>query len=233
MPRIKVYKGRGQTIPVSEAKTATAFKCPFTNTVHNTKRGYVKHLTDLRSSRMHRNARAKVRLRKMEDLWNQTSFEKIVNWVEMNPDVFWQNGKGRSWHGDGKAWDRIRDEFWIRITHLDVRWSESVSNTHSCPRSGVTNWGGRNSDAPRGYPGWQGRIEYQVSHDVPCFGSELLSDTGIHTGTGGGISNNRYGFGVEFFAADWPGLVKGQNWDALRGTENTHTYLGKPDYFRH
>ena len=28
-----------------------------------------------------------------------------------------------------------------------------ISNSHDCPRSGVTNWGGRVPDAPRGYPG--------------------------------------------------------------------------------
>lgn len=231
MPKIKVYKGRGQTIPVTEAKIATAFACPFTNTVHNTKRGYVKHLKSLRTSRMHHNARQRLWQRKMQDLWNQTSFEKIVNWIELNPDVFWQNGKARGWHSDAKTWDRIRDEFWIRITHLDVRWSDHISNTHSCPRGGVTNWG-REEGKPTGYPGWRGRIEYQVSHDVPSFGSNLVAGTGIHTGTGGGISDNRYGFSVEFFAADWPGLVKGQNWDALAGRDLRSVKLGTPVYFR-
>ena len=90
---------------------------------------------------------------------------------------------------------------------------------------------------PRGYPGWGGRIEYQISHDLG-FGSDLMRGIGIHTGTGGGIRDNRYGFDVKFFDSDWPGIAsrrlqmkveavlseRGYGWDQIK--------YGEPRYFR-
>lgn len=142
MPAIQVYKHQGNLpglIPVDEAKTSKAYRYPFTGTIVQTKRAYVKHLRTLRQDRMWENARQRRVNMRLEDLWSQPDFESIVNWVEINSDLFWQNGKKRGWHSDAKKWDAIRDDFYVRITKLELTHSESISNTHDCPHNGVTN----------------------------------------------------------------------------------------------
>lgn len=200
MPRIQVYKDKGKMIPVEQAKLANAFICPWTENLFATKRGYVKHLRDLRETRMHRRAKQNRWQKKFEDFYNQPDFDSVIRWVELNPEFFFdhatKNGFGYNRHADK------RNDFWIRITYLNLRWSDNLSNSHSCPRGGVQNWG-RQPGKPDGYPGWGGSIEFQVSHSLG-FGSDVFRNLGINTGTGGGISDNRYGFEVKFFASDWP-----------------------------
>lgn len=237
MPRIKAYRGAGKIIPVSEARVTTAFRCPWTGKLFSSKKDYLSHLRILRRDRIHAAIRRGITQRQHEDLWAQKSFDDIIAWIERNPDFFFDKA---CWHrGEGRQ-DRIaayRDKFWIKITYLDLQWSDRISNSHSCPRGGVTNWGGRETYAdgttkPNGYPGWGGRIEFQLSHDLG-FGSDVMRSTGIHTGTGGGIKHNRFGFDVRFFESDWPGLdelvvlgrlIEDRSWMRYK--------YGEPLYFR-
>ena len=232
MPAIKAYKHKGTIIPVDQAKLGKAYQCPWTGKIVSTKKSYVKHLSELRSSRMHRRARANRWQRLGEDLWNQMSFEKIVEWVELHPEWFLDAAQRRGFRRDQDRYDRVRSEFSVRVTYLDLRWSNSVSNSHSCPHTGVTNWGAEKENAPRGYPGWQGHIEYELSHELPGFGSDLMEGTRIHIGTGGSTNSTNYGFDVKFFADDWPGLAKGHVWEALKGTDFNSVNIGKKKYFR-
>jgi hypothetical protein len=237
MPAIQAYKHKGNVIPVEEAKVGRAYQCPWTKQLYSTKAAYIKHLKNLRTTRMHRRARENRWQSLGEDLWNQNSFEKIVKWVELHPEWFLDNAKRYGFHSDEKRYDRLRDTFSIKITYLDLYWSDSVSNSHSCPHNGVTNWGGSHlnrdgSMSPRGYPGWSGRIEFVINHEVPGFGSNLMASSRIHTGTGGSGNGLNYGFSVQFFADDWPGLCKGQIWETLKGTDMNRVRIGEPRYFR-
>lgn len=234
MPRIKAYKGAGKIIPIDEAKVATAFRCPWTARIFGGKREYVAHLRDLREKRMHRRARGAVRQRRLEALWDQDGFDLICKWIELNPDFMFETAVQ---NGRNDAAERHRDDFWVRITYLDLLWTDSASNSHACPRGGVTNWGGRRVDrdgnpAPRGYPGWTGRIEYQLSHSLG-FGSDIMRGLGIHTGSGGGTKDNRHGYGVTFFESDWPGLARIATHGRL---SDDHAWkqvkYGTPRYFR-
>lgn len=236
MAKIKVYKSQGVIIPVADAKVATAYKCPWTSKVFATKKAYANHLRVLREDRIHRAIRARIRNKIFEELINLQSFDKIIEWIETHPEFLFD---GIILHGRDKWGERrghLRDKFWVKVTYLDVRWADNVSNSHSCPRSGVTNWGGKGllpggEPAPRGYPGWTGRIEFQLSHDLGI-GSDIMRPLGIHTGTGGGISENRYGYDVKFFDSDWPGLEKVRIFDILKG-ESPKRYLhGEPKYFK-
>jgi uncharacterized C2H2 Zn-finger protein len=236
MPKIKAYKGNGVLIPIEDAKIATAFKCPWTDKIFSTKKSYVTHLKVLREDRIHRAIRARIQRKVFEELTNQDSFEKIIEWIETHPEFFFDRmvHNGRSGWRDRR--EHLREKFWIKLTYLDVIWSESVSNSHSCPRIGVTNWGGRDtlkdgSPAPRGYPGWTGRIEFQLSHELG-FGSDVFRNVGIHTGTGGGGGDNRYGYDVKFFASDWPGLEKNRVFEILKNERPTSFRYGEPKYFR-
>ena len=231
MPRIKAYSGAGKLIPVDEAKVKTAFRCPWTNTVFAAKRDYVKHLSELRTKRIY----AKIAERRhdmlCDDLHNQHSFEDVIRWIELHPDFMWHN-IGHSVRGQP-----MPQGFGVRITYLNLIYSTQVSNSHTCPRGGHTNWSRKNLDPNTGkpmvthYPGWTGRIEYQVmdQHSSVQWGSDAMRSTGILTGTGGGMSRGRYGYGVTFWADDWPSmkmlrsLTEDGSLDDIR--------IGKTDYF--
>lgn len=235
MPRIKAYKGNGKLIPVGEATVVTAFSCPWTGSLFSRKKDYVKHLRYLRTNRMHARIRENARYRKLEDLWNQPSFDDIVGWINRNPEFMFENVLRRGF-GERNI-ERFRNTYWLRITYLSLDWDPSVSNTHSCPHDGVTNWGGRGyyedgTPKPRGYPGWSGRIEWETSHDIG-FGSDPMRDLCIHTGTGGGAGKNRFGYGVSLFESDWPGLRAGMVFDRLSESSLNKRYVyGTPYYFR-
>lgn len=164
-----------------------------------------------------------------DELTNQPSFENIIEWIETHPEFFFD----RIIHNGRAGWrdrrEHLRDKFWIKMTYLDVHWADYVSNSHSSPRNGVSNWG-RDKDKPVGYPGWQGRIEFQLSHDLG-FGSDVFRNVGIHTGSGGGTSDNRYGYDVRFFASDWLGLEKNRVFDILKNERPSSFRYGEPKYF--
>lgn len=204
MPKIKAYKGDGKIIPEDVAKLSTAYRCPWTDKVYGDKRGYLKHLKELRESRMHARARALRRQRIFEELIMQPDLARIIQWIELHPEFFFDNiiSAGRDRWGDRRA--KFRDDFSIKILYFDLRWDNKISNSHSCPRSGVTNWGRYTDDRPSGYPGWQGDIAYQLSHDIGSFG--IFDKVGIHTGTGGGRGNLKCAYDVKLFADDWPGM---------------------------
>jgi len=234
MPKIKAYKGNGAVIPVADAKVSTAFRCPWTNKIFSNKKSYVTHLKVLREDRIHRAIRARIQHKIFEELINQPSFENIIEWIETHPEFFFD----RIIHNGRVGWrdrrEHLRDKFWIKITYLDVSWSETVSNSHSCPRGGVTCWSSHEAKdgRPRGYPGWAGRIEFQLSHDLG-FGSDVFRNVGIHTGTGGGTRDTRYGYDVKFFASDWPGLEKNRIFEILKNERPASFRYGEPRYFRY
>lgn len=200
-------------IPVDEAKKSKAYICPWTKLIYATKRSYVNHLRSLRETRMHKRARDLAFTRRLQDLWNQPDFASIIDWIETNPDVFWTIIDRNCMSSQKKHWAKVRDEFGIKIKYLGVDYSESISNSHNCPHTGVTNWGGdkklpNGSPAPRGYPGFGGTISFKLTHDTPSFCSDLFKKSRIYTGTGGGGGSNVFTYGVSMFLDDWPGLAE-------------------------
>jgi hypothetical protein len=215
MPAIKAYKSKGKIIPVDEAKVGKAYKCPWTEDLFATKKGYVNHLVKLRETRMHKRAKQNIRDKKFAEFYNQPSLKGIVNWVNTNPEFFFDNGYRRAWEHDRERLLKARDEFWVKITYLDLTYSECVSNSHNAPRGKSTNWGRRDKNVPGGYPGFAGNIEFQMSHDIG-FGSDLFRGTGINTGSGSGVGEHRYGFDVRLFLEDFPMLANAIDDDHLR-----------------
>lgn len=160
----------------------------------------------------------------------------IVNWpgfVISNQQRFWDAAGGRctgGWDLVGRWISRRKDAIAVprpvllEFTRVDLHWSPSVSNTHSCPHNGMMNWGSM-SGLPHGYPGWHGHMEWQVAWprelEYLTLGSDLFGgyrQTRVHTGCGGGGNmqhDPRYGctvqtFGreVRIYAADWPGIAR-------------------------
>lgn len=206
MPKIKVYKHDGEAVPVDRAKVATAYECPFTGKIYLTKKSYLLHLKSYREEQIRKINRGKRINDAIVDLNSQPNFNKIIKWIETNSWFFLANAKRHAFHYEYNRWPNPED-FWIKIVCLDLQWSQCVSNSHSCPRNGVQNWS-RHTDIPRGYPGWSGWFEFQTSHDLPGFTSDLFKQTGIHLGCGGGREKNRYGCEVRFYDSDWLALDK-------------------------
>jgi hypothetical protein len=114
-------------------------------------------------------------------------------------------------------------------------YAKSVSNSHSAPWNGKTNWGGQKPDIPRGYPGFDGRIwmifRTEDFNNKPWYGhsSDLIEKTRLYSGSGGaGDYNNPLTRGIfydklrekypgiyplgwdgRFYLDDWPELKVG------------------------
>ncbi len=224
----------------------TAYKSDTDGKIFEDKRKYQNHL---RTLARHRNAQRKLQIAESakDAAWAELyeREQSIDDWMQMvidNQHLFWAEAAEGDWHD----WERVGKKIGrgknamvmpvprvLKITH-SLRWSDSVSNSHSCPRDGMTNWGGREkmadgSPAPRGYPGWTGHIEWLVEwpkeFDGIYLGSDLFARGTFcsgrqraHTGTGGGGGGHfnkefntycqRPGYDFRLFASDWPGLAR-------------------------
>ena len=203
-----------------------------------------KYQNHLRKLARERNTKRKLMVAEAvaNQKWNELyeCEQTIEQWKLMvlgNQDMFWAEAARNNaydWDSVGKTHSRKKNAVvcpvprLLEFTEFSVRWNPNVSNSHSCPHNGVTNWGGKD-DAPTSYPGWSGRVEWIVAWpkewDGFYIGGDLFSGgtfrTGrqrAHTGTGGG-GGMRYSekhkcdvmsFGYDFrlFAADWPGMAR-------------------------
>lgn len=207
MPAIQVYRDGKTMIPVARAQNARAYLCPFTNKIYASKKAYVGHLQKLREQRMLARARKNRIAARENELWSQPTFVDVVKWINLNSDFFWQKFADCDTKYD--QWNKIRDDFSVRVLYLELEYSNHVSNSHSCPHNGVENWR-RESGKPVSYPGWQGRIDFVVSHPLPGFTSNLFDGTRIHLHSGGGNGKGGYRYEVKFFADDWPNIAEWQ-----------------------
>ena len=202
------------------------YKCPFTGNIFEKKDKdkYIKHLEKLRANM--KEDREYKKIKDKFDGWLAAEKEKIthidmiVPWIIENQRYLMKayNAVDPSSNWDGK-FHPATDKF--TKLKLTANYDPSVSNTHTCPHNGVTNWGGRVVGAPRGYPGWHGHIEGSFfrkkdKHRYPI--SALFKLLRLNTGTGGG-GNEEWGYSVEIFLADWPGLAQQLTFEKLRGTK--------------
>ena len=123
-----------------------------------------------------------------------------------------------------------------------------VSNSHDCPISGVTNWGGRDN-LPKGYPGYSGRVWIRYAERV-YDANGLFNATLTYPGTGGWGSyrgpwenichvgyKSSWGKGLDeypepqvyswdyrFFDSDFTGLEQMLMWDVLSDRKSTDTH---------
>ena len=221
----------------------TVWKSDADGKIFEDKAKYQKHLRKLARERRTRR-RLEIEETLKDRIWNELyeceqSVEQWADMVVANQDLFWaEAAKGDPY--DWKIVGQTRKGVvcpvprLLEFTEFDLRWSDSVSNSHSCPHNGVTNWGGRNkmpdgTDAPRGYPGWTGRIGwifawpkewdgYYIGGDLFARGTFSTGRQRAHTGTGGGggmrysekhgcyVMSHAYDFRI--YAADWPGMAR-------------------------
>lgn len=114
-------------------------------------------------------------------------------------------------------WASFSDKFadgdlFTKITFDRAAWSLNLSNSHSCPKGGVQNWGGRETFAdgapkPTGYAGWGTRLHGSLKRNKKLMSSYpysgLFNIVGIYTDTGGG-GNESFGYDAKIWAQEWP-----------------------------
>jgi hypothetical protein len=220
-----------------------------------------KYTAHLRKLARHRNAQRKLTIAEAEKdaVWAELyeREQSIDDWMQMvidNQHLFWAEaalGDPYDWQNVGKKLSRAKDAGAmpiprvLKITHR-LQWNDSVSNSHSCPIGGVTCWSSHEAKdgRPRGYPGWQGQIEWLVEwpkeFDYVYLGSDLFSKGTFrsgrqraHTGTGGGAGGHfnkefntycqRPSYDFRIYASDWPGMAryyeKQKMWKMIGGRE--------------
>lgn len=146
-----------------------------------------------------------------EDLY---SVSMVLDWYATNvfPEIIKYKYYNRyKKHIPEESWAsflRFEDNFYYKHNSIGI-----VSNSHNCPRNGVTNWT-RNPDKPSGYFGVSGFLFFNVdpeeldlcksaAHDG--FLSDHFEIGSLFFGTGGGsFSGGRYQF--RLFLDDWVGL---------------------------
>ena len=175
---------------------------------------YLAHLVSIRTENR-KKWRKKHRLNKF-NTWLTKEKEKLMSvqeieeWFDRNQEFLMRayNNLSSDATWEGKFQPKT-DRFNLTIVATTTA-AVKVSNSHSCPVNGVTNWGRRHADKPTGYPGYTIRTQGLYTKEKPHRGgniSSLFEFINIHLGTGGcsGSNLNYYG---EIFLADWPGLER-------------------------
>ena len=233
----------------------TAYKSEVDGKIFEDKHKYQLHLRKLARVRRERR-RIEINESLKDRIWNEfyEREQTVEDWACMvinHQDMFWAEaaaGDKHDWSIVGKTYKKVVCPVprLLEFTRFDMRWSDSVSNSHSCPHNGVTNFSQsynrqQGKNLPEGYPGWQGRADWIVAWpkewDGHYLGSDLFSHGTFrsgrqraHTGSGGGGGlsySKKYGcyvqscgYDFKIFAADWPGLAryreKQQMWNALK-----------------
>ena len=171
---------------------------------------YKKHLLALRKEMAHTRYLNKVR--KEFSTWLQNEKQQIKDIDDILP-WFLKNQKYIMSAYESMNNDKFRklyDTDVFENLSLNARYSDRVSNSHRCPANGVTNFF-RKDNLPLGYRGYSGHLtgclirEEKNKNSYPV--SSVLTFIGIQTGTGGG-GNESWGYHVEIFLDDWPGIAE-------------------------
>ena len=187
----------------------------------DSKEKYVKHLRGLAIQRAQARKIAKMEADRADFIKRMgntvTSIKELEQFITENWQWFATNGRKHNlWKSNSRDTNK---HTLVGVRFENMRWSDSVSNSHSCPRDGIQNWAqSANSDNPKGYPGWCGHIYFTVNagfsdHTVPRpysgYGSDYFTDTGINTGGGSGGTNCQYD--MKLFASDFPAMTEARN----------------------
>ena len=205
----------------------TAYKCDATGKLFEDKTKYIKHIRKVAAERRaQRKLDAALKTEQQwwhDNFWNRVkSLDQLKAAILQHCDVFAARGVKEYFCGGRR---KLKPTPLVEFNEFSLKFNDLVSNSHSCPVDGVTNWAGKTllkdgSPAPRGYSGWQGRIDYIVqSHkgqtsDYPG-GSDMWVGSRIHTGSGGGGGHRdrdtkflqSFGYDTKLFASDWPAMA--------------------------
>lgn len=165
------------------------------------KTDYTKHLRKLADKRREVKRMEQHKLNRelfLDKMGQVGSFSELEQFIKDNWQFFRLNAQE---HNFGRKFKKGDDEL-ISLSLKINGYNQTLSNSHDCPRKGVTNWGNRDKDAPTSYPGWRGRINFSVTCST-SFGSNYFEGTPICTGSGGGGDESK-SYDLQLWAADFP-----------------------------
>jgi hypothetical protein len=180
-----------------------AYKSDEDGKIFEHKTDYTKHLRKLATVRREKKLRL-MHLANRESFLDKMgqvgSFTELEQFIKDNWSFFRLNAQERN---GGRRFGTKSDNLLGLTLKADI-YCYNSSNSHKSPRKGVTNWGGHRDEdgAPRGYPGWRGRITYSVTSST-TFGSAYFDDTPICTGSGGG-GDGSLSYDLTLWASDFP-----------------------------
>lgn len=90
------------------------------------------------------------------------------------------------------------------VQFINMKFSETCSNSHAAPKGGVTNWY-RDKDLPMSYPGCVGSMKFTAQKWQTDIAFKMFSLLNLHTGTGGARDGHSQ-YNVTIFQSDWPNL---------------------------
>lgn len=198
-----------------------AYKCDTTGKLFEDKAKYVKHIRKIAAQRSWEKRIERANRTEQQwwedNFWNKVrSLDQLKAAILHHRDVF--AARGVKEYSCGRS-SKLKPTPLVEFTTFRLAYSPRVSNSHSCPHNGVTNWGGKEG-RPTHYAGWTGRFDYIVqSHKGQLSSypgsSEMWKGTRMHSGTGGGGGYRdqdknflqSFGFDFRLFAADWPAMA--------------------------
>ena len=189
------------------------------------KKKYQSHLRKLAAQRQQARKIAATKVDRelfLDKIGQVGGIKELEQFIKDNWKWFFANGVEQNvWRSRGKAHGMHEH---VEVSFGQVRWSNSVSNSHRCPRNGVTCWSSTEAKdgRPRGYPGWTAQLKIHVRtpqstyrkeiYAEDGFGSDYFNQTPVNTGGGGGGGKKdgvvSYSYSVELFAADFPVMAE-------------------------
>lgn len=176
----------------------SAYKCDTTGKLFDDKGKYIKHLRKIAKKNLYEKRVLKVKKTPewwQENVWNKIkSISQLTRFITENNHLFVDR--------------RSLDSKIVSVNFSQLNFSEHISNSHSCPHNGVTNWLSK-PNKPAGYPGISGRISYTITSESASFDSDRFDSTRIHTHGGGSVDSvdgKSYSYQIRMFFDDWPGL---------------------------
>ena len=194
----------------------TVRKCPITKKVFFGDDEYAEHIVALRARKTLERINRRNRVASTDRVWDiiendVCTIPQLEQFIkDFLHDIYIAYNGGRP-----EVNDAVRESALKSFT-LIVGYDECVSNTHDSPRNGVNNFS-CDPDLPRHYPGFVGRLTFDLTNDPENHPSmtngkirtcmrftDALGYIGIHTGSGGGGATISYE--VRLFQDDFPGI---------------------------
>ena len=178
-----------------------AWKCPSTGKIFENEKTYKNYrrlyLCETRRTKILNDKIAGLQQSIEELRLTATSVDDISSWILKNG------------HALNKSICRCSNKhcgFTISDINWSIEYSETISNSHSCPINGVKNFY-RRTDIAQYYPGWKGTLHFKTTNSNRCrFFSEIFDKMHVHLGSGSGNSAY-YSSMVNLYEEDWPSMA--------------------------
>lgn len=195
----------------------TAYKSDTDGRIFEHLKDYQAHLKQLAKARREEKQRAAYKAGKIAFMKNMCeeikSPEELVTFIKDNQEWFITNGLEKRYWTDSERKKEGKNKYTLKEVTItagyddksgisSLRWSNAVPNSHKAPMGKKTNWGGREKNEPRNYPGWNGVLRFSFTEDSRNLSSELFDGTPINSGSGGG-GGESYQYSLEIFAHDF------------------------------